>query len=108
MTTRLQFFARMRKLGFSKSQLQLTRMGLTYVKEHNGGHVTVTVPKGHESTFHILGDVSYSGIFHKEIPDRKVAWGTSVSPSDLGLNNMLEVCLGLCDGTIEYGRRGKE
>ena len=108
MTTRLQFFARMRKLGFSKSRLQLTRIGLTYEKEHNGAHVTVTVPKNHESTFHILGDVSYSGIFHEEIPDRKVAWGTSVSPGDLGLSNMLEVCLGLCDGTIEYGGRGEE
>jgi len=101
MITRRQFFARMRKLGFSKSRFQLTRVGLTYEKEVEGDRVTVTVPKNHSSTFHILGDVPYSGIFVEEIPDRQCNWGTPVVPGNLGLNNMLEVCLGLCDGTIE-------
>ena len=32
MLTRRQFFARMRKLGYSKSRYQLTRIGVTYEK----------------------------------------------------------------------------
>jgi hypothetical protein len=100
MLTRLQFFARMRKLGFAKSRLQMTRMGLTYEKKIDEGRVTVTVPKSHDTTFHILGDVPYSGIFIQEIPDRKANWGMTVNPKDLGLNSMLEVCLGLCNGDI--------
>ena len=100
MLTRRQFFARMRKNGFAKSRLQMTRMGITYEKKNDdGGRVTVTVPKNHESTFHILGDTPNSGIFVEDT-GRKVNWGISVKPANLGLNNMLEVCLGLCDNSI--------
>ena len=98
--TRPQFFARLRKAGFSKSRFQLTRIGLTYEKEVDGKRVTLTVPKHHSSTFHILGDVSYSGIFHEYTPDRQVNWGITVNPADLGLGNMLDVCLGLVNGDI--------
>ena len=100
MLTRLQFFARMRKLGFEKSRMQFARNGLTYVKDDSGGRVTVTVPKGHETTFHIMGDTPNSGIFVKVLPDRPVNWGIPVDPQNLGLDNMLEVCLGLCSGDI--------
>ena len=31
--TRRQFFGRMKRLGFKKSRLQMTRIGLTYDKE---------------------------------------------------------------------------
>ena len=103
MTTRRQFFARMRKLGFSKSNLQMTRVGLTYEKECEGERITVTVPKSHESTFHILGNVSYSGIFVQDI-GKNTNWGIPVTPSDLGLNNMLEVCLGLCSGEVQMNK----
>jgi len=105
MITRRQFFGKMRSLGFSKSRIQMTRIGLTYEKDDDDGRVTVTVPKYHESTFTILGDVSYSGIFMETIDDRPVNWGTPVVPSDLGLGNMLEVCLGLCSGTITMEHR---
>ena len=30
MLTRKQFFARMRKIGFKKSRIQMTRIGITY------------------------------------------------------------------------------
>jgi hypothetical protein len=100
MTTRRQFFSRMRKLGFKKSDLQMTRTALSYVKEDEGvGRVMVTVPKGHEGTFSIMGDVPYSGIFIED-NGRTVNWGISVDPGALGLSNMLEVCLGLCNNTI--------
>ena len=102
MLTRRQFFAQMRKLGFSKSRLQMTRIGLTYDKVGEEGRVAVTVPKNHESTFTILGDVPYSGIFVEARAGKQVSWGTQVRPNDLGLNNMLEVCIGLCDGSITY------
>jgi len=72
MITRRQFFGKMRSLGFSKSRIQMTRIGLTYEKDDDDGRVTVTVPKYHESTFTILGDVSYSGIFMETIDDRPV------------------------------------
>jgi hypothetical protein len=105
MITRRQFFGKMRSLGFSKSQIQMTRIGLTYEKADEDGRVTVTVPKHHESTFTILGDVPYSGIFMQAIEGRPVNWGTPVVPSDLGLESMLEVCLGLCSGTITMEHR---
>jgi len=96
MLSRKQFFARMRKIGYKKSDLQMTRVGITYRNEDG---VTVTLPKHHEQTFHILGDVPYSGIFIED-NGRPVNWGIPVNPADLGLKNMLEVCLGLCKGEI--------
>jgi len=104
MLTRKQFFARMRKIGFKKSNLQMTRIGITY---RNDEGVTVTVPKHHESTFHILGDVPYSGIFVEDI-GKNVNWGVPVTPANLGLNNMLEVCLGLCRGEITFAPVSEE
>jgi hypothetical protein len=100
--TRRQFFGRLRTLGFKKAPYQMTRVGLTYVKEENGDRVTVTVPKHHEQTFHILGDVPYSGIFVQAIDGgREVNWGIPVRLDDLGFANMLEVCIALCSGNIE-------
>ena len=81
MLTRRQFFAQMRKLGFSKSRLQMTRIGLTYDKVGEEGRVAVTVPKHHESTFTILGDVPYSGIFVEATTGKQINWGTQVCPS---------------------------
>ena len=104
MITRRQFFGKMRSLGFSKSRLQMTRIGLTYEKNDEDGRVTVTVPKHHEQTFTILGDVPYSGIFQEAIDGRSVNWGIPVNPEDLGVEGMLEVCLGLCNGTIEFSK----
>lgn len=101
MLTRKQFFARMRKIGYSKSRFQMTRIGITY---DNGEGVSVTVPKHHESTFHILGDVPFSGIFVEDI-GKQTNWGIPVAPADLGLSNMLEVCLGLCNGDIQMQAR---
>jgi hypothetical protein len=98
MITRLQFFARMRKLGYSKSRLQMARNGVTY--ECDG--VMVTVPKGHEQTFTITGSDSYDGIFRESVEGQKINWGTPVPTVDLGLS-MLEVCLGLCSGEVSVG-----
>ena len=104
--TRRQFFARLKRLGYSKSRLQMTRIGLTYEKDGDD-RITVTVPKYHESTFHILGDVPYSGIFVEKTDGRAVNWGTPVDTKALGLT-MLEVCLGLCSGGIELVRQPTE
>lgn len=101
--TRRQFFARLRKLGFNKSGIQMTRSGLTYRKTLDDGvSVLVTIPKGHESTFHILGRVPYRGIYI-EHRGRNLTWATPVVPEDLFCNNMLEVCLGLLSGDILVG-----
>jgi hypothetical protein len=97
--TRRQFFAQMRKLGFKKSRIQMARNGLTYDRVDHDGRVTVTVPKGHEQTFTILGDVDYSGIY--VLANERIKWGTHVKPELVGRQDMLGVCLGLCDGSIE-------
>jgi len=97
----------MRKIGYSKSRLQFARNGLTYVKDDDGGRITVTIPKGHETTFHIMGDTPNSGIFVKVLPGRQVNWGIPVDTEDLGLE-MLEVCLGLCSGDIQLGHERYE
>ena len=117
--TRRQFFARLRRLGFNKSRLQMARNGLTYRKDlEDGASVLVTVPKGHDSTFTISGRVPYSGIYildreaadnlsacgnYKRLGNRNPTWGTPVVPEDLFCNNMLEVCLGLLSGDILVG-----
>ena len=100
--TRLQFFGRMRKLGFAKSRMQMSRNSITYINADDAGsRVTVVIPKGHEGTFHISGDTPNGGIFVESIPGgRVVNWGTPVDTKSLGLN-MLEVCLGLCSGDIQ-------
>ena len=105
--TRRQFFARLKKLGFSKSRLQMTRVGLTYEKMDGDARVTLTVPKAHSSTFHILGDVPYSGLFHEKVEGRSVSWGVEVDTKDMGMD-MFEVCLGLCSGHIRMTPIGEE
>jgi len=51
-----------------------------------------------------LGDTPNSGIFVKDI-GKKTNWGIPVNPNAIGLNNMLEVCLGLCSGDIQMTKR---
>ena len=50
---RRKFFAQLRKRGFAKADMQLTRVALTYIRESD--QLSVTVPKNHSNTFHILG-----------------------------------------------------
>jgi hypothetical protein len=125
--TRRQFYARMRKLGFAKG-MQFARNGVSY-SQHNVVYsvdegiiqvpvpcpprwwgvtartVTVTVPKRHEEQFHIIGDVPVSGIYvlHPDAGGKAVVWGHPINPADIGCQNMFEVCLGLCDGSLFFG-----
>ena len=101
--TRRQFYSRLRKRGFTKSPLQMSRNGITYTKGDGPERVTVTVPTSHSGTFHILGDVPYSGIYFEQTPGRTVNWGNPVPTQELQLN-MFEVCLGLVDGGITIRR----
>ena len=89
---RRSFFAQMRKLGFSKSDLQMTRMGISYKK----GGTLVTVPKGHEQTVMITGDPEWNGIYTTS----RAAWGNYVDPASLGKSNLLEVVHGMFSGEI--------
>jgi hypothetical protein len=96
---RRKFFAQLKKHGFSKSDLQMTRVGLTYDRPHNGGRIRVTVPKSHSETFTILGPVNYSGIFvNGDL--KQCNWGSVVKPSEFGMENMLEVCIALISGDL--------
>ena len=107
--TRRQFFSRLKKLGFSKARLQMTRIGLTYTKMDGDSEVILTVPKHHSTSFHILGDVPYSGIFHEKSKDedRPISWGVVVDTEELGMD-MFEVCLGLCSGELRMGPADEE
>ena len=89
---RRAFFAQMRKLGFSKSTLQMTRMGISYVRDGT----LVTIPKGHEQTVTITGDPEWNGIYTTS----PVAWGRHIDPASLGKSNLLEVIHGMFSGEI--------
>ncbi len=100
--TRRKFFAQMRKLGFSKSRIQLTRVGITYSKGEGSDRVSVTVPKGHDSTFTIVGNVPYSGIFVHCSEENRPNWGTHI-PEDW---DPLQTCLDICSGAITPAEQG--
>ena len=89
--TRRSFFARMRKLGFEKSAMQLTRVGVSYKR----GDTMVTVPKSHEETIMILG-----GEWNGTYTTSPVPWGNYVNPEDLGKENLLEVVYGMFTGEV--------
>jgi hypothetical protein len=82
----------MKKLGFSKSNLQMTRMGISYGREGT----LVTVPKDHEQTVMITGDPEWNGVWTTS----KKAWGSYVDPESLGRSNLLEVVHGMFSGEI--------
>jgi hypothetical protein len=95
--TRRQFFAQLKKRGFSKSRLQLARTTLTYERELD--RIFVTVPKHHSNTFHILGGTG-------DIP--RGFFVRSKNPPVLGIQLPMELCpLQLCldvlDGNLEVG-----
>lgn len=89
---RRAFFARMRKLGFSKSNLQLSRMGISYKRDGT----LVTIPKSHEQTVMITGDPEWNGTWTTST----VEWGKRVDPASLGRSNLLEVVYGMFTGEI--------
>ena len=96
---RRQFFSQLKRLGYSRSVMQMTRVGLTYEKPHAGGFITVTVPKRHSETFTIFGPVNFSGIWLNG-DKRESHWGSVVKPSEFGMENMLEVCIALISGDL--------
>ena len=97
--TRRQFFSRLRAAGFSKSNLQLSRISLTYERvDAEGRREVLSVPKQHEETFHVLGNVPYSGVWNRA--GSRVRWGNLIDPAAVGLRSMLEVALGLVTGDL--------
>ena len=98
--TRRQFFSRLRAAGFSKSNLQLSRTSLTYErKDTEGRREVLSVPKRHEETFHVLGNVPYSGVWSRARGLRHRR-GNLIDPAAVGLHSMLEVALGLVTGDL--------
>ena len=90
--TRRQFFARLRSLGFSKADFQLTRVGITYTREAD--RVSVTVPKYHSKTFHILGDVPFRGFYFQG--RNSIPMGHQIPEGW----DALSTCVGLLNGSI--------
>jgi len=118
--TRRQFFARLRKLGFKKADMQLSRNSITYERmagEATGNtpydwkgtgepeyglpdddvDVKVTLPKGHTQVVQVLGG-TYGG-WHIEHGGKHVLG----SPIPEGWN-LLATVLGLFNGGISVGR----
>ena len=112
--TRRKFYAALRRMGFRKAQLQMTRMNLTYElvsADHPDQDIFVDVPKGHDTAFRIwtLGEepLSYAGIYHKT-SDRNPSWAYNIDPSDVGLLNMFEVCIALLLGEVHMKEQDNE
>jgi hypothetical protein len=87
--TRRKFFNRIRKLGFYKSDMQLTRNAVTY--RNTEIWVCITIPKHHESTIFINGKTELKGIWHDEDSDSQ--WGNVARH---GGHGMLAWSLGVC------------
>ena len=74
--TRRQFFARLRKLGYKRSEFEWSRMSISYEKTINGRLLTITLPKHHTSVVQVVGPVEWSGwhtaksyaTWHYEVP----------------------------------------
>lgn len=90
MISRQKFYAELRRLGFERAKLQTARNGTRYKR----GGVSVTVPKSHRGTFHILGEHHSGGIYTLD-SGRQWVLGTRVNPEDLGLGCLFEFCLKL-------------
>ena len=118
--TRRQFFARLRKLGFSKADMELSRNSITYERkpgEAQGldceydwlgtgenclpdadANVRITLPKGHTQVVQVMGG-RYSG-WHIEHGGRHVMGRPIPEGWDL-----LSTVLGLFNGAISTGGR---
>lgn len=90
--TRRQFFARLRKAGFTKPMLELSRNAVSYVNEAG---VIITLPKHHTNVVQVLGDVPWSG-WHTTTP--YASWHKSVPEGW----HLLQTILGLVSGDISY------
>ena len=74
--TRRQFFARLRKLGYKRSEFEWSKMSISYETEVNGRILTITLPKHHTSVVQVVGPVEWSGwhtaksyaTWHHEVP----------------------------------------
>ena len=118
--TRRQFFARLRKLGFKKADMELSRNGITYERKAGEARgdtpydwqrtgtkptglpdddvdVRVTLPKGHTQVIQVLGG-TYGG-WHIEYGGKHVLG----SPIPEGWN-LLSTVLGLYNGGISGGK----
>ena len=100
--TRRQFFARMRKLGFKKARMELSRNSVTYERDDEviaedgralKDSIRVTLPKGHTQLVMIAG-----GRFHGwHIPHGTTRLMCSPIPEGW---NLLATVLGFYNGGI--------
>lgn len=97
--TRRQFYSRMRSIGYKKSPMQLSRMGVSYV--HPETRTMVTIPKDHEQTFMVtLSGDWRSGTWTSS----EKGWGNFVNPrqlQQLECSNLLEFAFKLMKGEIQ-------
>ncbi len=81
--TRRQFFARLRKIGYKRSEMELSRNSITYYKGEwkkegeEGGRVMITLPTTHTDVVQVMGPVTWRGWhteksyspMHREVPE---------------------------------------
>ena len=100
--TRRQFWAALRKLGYRKAGLQMTRTALTYENEKFDAdskepHITVTLPKHHEEVVWIMGDTPFSGMWTKQ--EKRLM--SQLIPDEWDL---LSTIVAMCSGDVEIHR----
>jgi len=88
---RRSFFAKMRGIGFSKSRMQMTRTAITYDFMDDRGRVSVSIPKGHEGTFIILGSLARSLAINGIYTNGDRPWSQEFSGDGLAY------CYSLCE-----------
>jgi len=93
--TRRSFFAKLRSLGFSKSFMQMTRMGITYEFMDERGRISVSVPKHHENTFFILGSLADTLSINGIYSSGDVSWADNFT------GDGLSYCYSLCEKVKE-------
>jgi len=99
--TRRQFYARLRREGFAKSPMQMTRAGVTYTKGTGRDMVSVTIPKDHSHTAMVFGQgLPLTGVMYDTSEGRRAPFGRGFDPASLNMPCFLWVVLALAGGHI--------
>ena len=93
--TRRQFFARLRKLGYKRSEFEWSRNSISYETDVNGRILTITLPKHHTNVVQVVGPVKWSGW---RTAKSYATWHYEVPPGW----DLLNTVYGLAAGYVDY------
>ena len=93
--TRRQFFARLRKVGYKRAEMELSRNSITYEKvcEKTKRIISISLPTTHTEVVQVMGPVLWRG-WHVQKP-----WASLHQPVPEGWD-LLHTILGLASGWL--------